>query len=75
MTKKYKNSYINVRDLIIIINKNSMKSKVKKDVKIALRISSGMSNELTQLAQKNRTSVSGVIRHSVNQFISKDKVA
>lgn len=52
-----------------------MKSKVKKDVKIALRISSGMSKELTQLAEKNKTSVSGVIRHSVNQFISKDKVA
>ena len=34
-----------------------------------------MSNELIQLAKKNKTSVSGVIRHSVNQFISKDKVA
>jgi len=52
-----------------------MKSKVKKDVKVALRISSGMSDDLNQLAQKNKTSVSGVIRHSVNQFISKDKVA
>ena len=47
-----------------------MKSKVKKDVKIALRISSGMSNELTQLAEKNKTSISGVIRHSVNTFIN-----
>ena len=52
-----------------------MKSKVKKDVTIALRISKGMSNELIQLAKRNRTSVSGIIRHSVDKFISKDKVA
>ena len=51
-----------------------MKSKVKKDVTIALRMTSGMSNELIQLAARNRTSVSGVIRHSVNQFIGKDKI-
>ncbi len=51
-----------------------MKSKVKKDVTIALRVSTGMSNELNQLAQKNKTSVSGLIRHSVDKFISKNKV-
>ena len=49
-----------------------MKSKVKKDVTIALRVSTGMSNELNQLAQKNKTSVSGIIRHSVDKFISKN---
>ena len=49
-----------------------MKSKVKKDVTIALRVSTGMSNELSQLAQKNKTSVSGIIRHSVDKFISKN---
>ena len=51
-----------------------MKSKVKKDVTIALRVSTGMSNELNQLAQKNKTSVSGLIRHSVDKFISKDQL-
>ena len=51
-----------------------MKSKVKKDVTIALRISTGMSNELIQLAKRNRTSVSGIIRHSVDRFISKDQL-
>lgn len=51
-----------------------MKSKVKKDEKITLRITSGMSNDLIQLARKNKTSVSGVIRHSVNQFISKSNL-
>ena len=51
-----------------------MKSKVKKDVTIALRVSEGMSNELSQLAVKNKTSVSGVIRHSVDKFINKDSI-
>lgn len=51
-----------------------MKSKVKKDSKVTLRISEGMSNELESLAKRNKTSVSGIIRHSVNQFISKDQL-
>ena len=50
-----------------------MKSKVKKDVTIALRVSTGMATELLQLAGRNRTSVSSVIRHSVDKFINKDK--
>jgi hypothetical protein len=48
-----------------------MKSKVKKDVKIALRISTGMSNELNQLAKKNETSVSGVVRYAINNLNKK----
>ncbi|MDB9928534.1 hypothetical protein OAD34_08205 [Flavobacteriaceae bacterium] len=47
-----------------------MKSKVKKVVKVALRISKGMSAELNSLASKNETTVSNVIRESVNQFIN-----
>jgi hypothetical protein len=51
-----------------------MKSKVKKDVTIALRMTTGMSNELNQMAKRNKTSVSGVVRFAVNQFIGKDKI-
>jgi predicted DNA-binding protein len=47
-----------------------MKSKVKKDVKVALRISKGMRTELDSLASKNETTVSNVIRESVNTFIN-----
>ena len=47
-----------------------MKSKVKKEVKVALRISKGMSAELDSLADRNNTTVSNVIRESVNSFIN-----
>ena len=47
-----------------------MKSKVKKEVKVALRISKGMSTELNSLASRNETTVSNVIRESVNTFIN-----
>ena len=47
-----------------------MKSKVKKEVKVALRISKGMSAELDSLADRNKTTVSNVIRESVNSFIN-----
>ena len=47
-----------------------MKSKVKKDVKITLRVSKGMGTELDSLANRNNTTVSNVIRESVNSFIN-----
>ena len=47
-----------------------MKSKVKKVVKVSLRISKGMSAELDSLASRNNTTVSNVIRESVNTFIN-----
>jgi hypothetical protein len=47
-----------------------MKSKVKKGEFIGLKVSKGMRTELEDLAHKNRTSVSNVIRESVNTFIN-----
>ena len=47
-----------------------MKNKSIKSESIALRLSRGMRTELEFLAQKNKTSVSNVIRESVNQFIN-----
>jgi predicted DNA-binding protein len=47
-----------------------MKNVSNKDVSIALRLSRGMRTELESLAHKNKTSVSNVIRESVNQFIN-----
>ena len=47
-----------------------MNTKNAKSESIALRLSKGMRTELESLAHKNKTSVSNVIRESVNQFIN-----
>jgi len=47
-----------------------MNTKNAKSESIALRLSKGMRTELEDLAHKNRTSVSSVIRESVNTFIN-----
>lgn len=47
-----------------------MKNKSIKSEFVALRLSKGMRTELEDLAHKNRTSVSNVIRESVNTFIN-----
>ena len=47
-----------------------MKNSSNKSESVALRLSRGMRTELESLAHKNKTSVSNVIRESVNQFIN-----
>ena len=47
-----------------------MKNTNYKSTSLALRLSKGMKTELEDLAHKNKTSVSNVIRESVKQFIN-----
>ncbi len=47
-----------------------MKNTNYKSTSLALRLTRGMKADLEELALKNKTSVSNVIRESVNQFIN-----
>jgi hypothetical protein len=52
-----------------------MKKKVQKDAHLVLRLSKGMKLELESLASKNKTSISEVVRYSVNELVKSNKVA
>jgi Arc/MetJ-type ribon-helix-helix transcriptional regulator len=51
-----------------------MKSKVKKDVKITLRVSKGMRSELDNLTKRNNTNMSEIIRYAFNELINSKSI-